>query len=155
MRTRRPVLLPFVRSHPHTNWPVFGKALLLLDVEAIFVFPLTIGAIDVGVVELYSTTPAPLQHDDLQNATSLADQSAWTLLHSVLAGNEPSDPAAQASSPLSRREIHQATGMVLVQLETTATEALQRLRAHAFLHDKSVRDVATEVVARTLFFTPD
>jgi len=155
VRTRRPVLLPFVRSLAHTKWPVYGKALLLLDVQAVFVFPLTIGAIDVGVVELYSTAPDPLQPSDLRQATALADRSAWTLLHNVLTWNERPVTAPPAPSPLSRREIHQATGMVLVQLETTATDALQRLRAHAFLHDQSVRDVAREVVDRTLVFTPD
>ncbi|TDW29313.1 GAF and ANTAR domain-containing protein [Cryobacterium psychrophilum] len=155
VRTRRPVLVPFLRSDPHTNWPVCGKALLLLDLQAIFVFPLIIGAIDVGVVELYSTAPDRLEYDDVQIAMALADKAAWALLHNVLTWSERPDKVTQVASPLSRREIHQATGMVLAQLESTATEALLRLRAHAFLNGQSVRDVAREVVARTLVFTPD
>lgn len=57
MRTRRPLLLPDVKSAAHTAWPVFAKALSALDVSALFVFPLMLGAMDIGVVELYSTTP--------------------------------------------------------------------------------------------------
>ena len=47
-RSRTPVLLPYVRSMTHDNWPVFGKALTDTGVRALFVFPLVIGAMDVG-----------------------------------------------------------------------------------------------------------
>ncbi|MDH6237685.1 GAF and ANTAR domain-containing protein [Cryobacterium sp. CG_9.6] len=155
VRTRRPVFVPSLRSHPHTLWPVYGKAIMLLDVQALFVFPLIIGAIDVGVVELHSTEPSMLSAKDITTATALVDQAAWSLLNVVLTWNEQDQKTPQALSPVGRREIHQATGMVLVQLGSTATEALLRLRAHAFLHGMSVRNVAQEVVARTLVFAQD
>jgi AmiR/NasT family two-component response regulator len=57
-----------------------------------------------------------------------------------------------AGSPTMRREVHQATGMILMQLETTATEAFSLLRAHAFSSGRTVEDVAKDVVARLLDF---
>ena len=45
--------------------------------------------------------------------------------------------------------------MVLVQLGISATDALARLRAHAFVHQRLLIDVARDVVARRLVFTPD
>jgi hypothetical protein len=54
-----------------------------------------------------------------------------------------------------RAEIQQATGMVLVQLGISATEALARLRAHAFATDRLLIDVSTDVVDRRLVFTDD
>ena len=48
--------------------------------------------------------------------------------------------------------VHQASGMVAVQLGVTVGEALIRLRADAFLHDRTLSDVAEEVVARRLHF---
>ena len=45
--------------------------------------------------------------------------------------------------------------MVLVQLGVSATDALAFLRAHAFVHQRLLIDVARDVVARRLVFTPD
>jgi len=44
---------------------------------------------------------------------------------------------------------------VSVQLDVPAAEALARLRAHAFLHDQLLIDVAHDVVSRRLTFTED
>ena len=54
-----------------------------------------------------------------------------------------------------RVEIHQATGMVVAQLDLSATDAFARLRAHAFLEHRLLGDVARDVVARRLRFTQD
>jgi AmiR/NasT family two-component response regulator len=51
-----------------------------------------------------------------------------------------------------RREVHQATGMLTVQLDVTATEAFLRLRAHSFATGRAIQDVAHDVVARVLDF---
>jgi len=43
--------------------------------------------------------------------------------------------------------------MVAVQLDVDVGEALVRLRAYAFSHDRPLADVAHAVVARTLRFS--
>ena len=45
--------------------------------------------------------------------------------------------------------------MMSVQLGIDVTGALARLRAHAFLHDRRLAEVAAEVVARRLRSHPD
>ena len=45
--------------------------------------------------------------------------------------------------------------MIIVQLGVTAAVALIRLRAYAYAHDRRLRDVAGDVVARRLRFDPD
>lgn len=155
LRTRLPVLLPDVRSAAHLSWPVLGKALAGTGAGALFVFPLAVGAIDIGVVELYRSSPWELSHADQLVAGVLAGQTAWTLLRRLLAtrptGN--ADPSREAR-PLSRREIHQATGMVLAQTGLNAADALLLLRAHAFASDRSLIETAADVVGRHLDFTP-
>lgn len=155
VRTRRPVLLPYVKSEGHARWPVFAKALLQLDVAALFVFPLTLGAMDIGAIEFYSTIPGPLSLADHSTALRRTDDAAWKLLRHILAGvpGDVADPLADTSIQ-SRREVHQATGMVLAQTGMTATDSLLLLRAHAFSHGLTVRDVARNVVSRSLDFTP-
>lgn len=55
----------------------------------------------------------------------------------------------------SRAEIHQATGMVTVQLDVDTADALARMRAHAFSHQRLLIDVARDIVARRLDFTQE
>ena len=125
-------------------------------VEALYVFPLTLGALDVGIVELYSRTPGVLDRTDRAKALVLANEAAWNLLDRLLRVQEAAGEAVTpTASPLSRREIHQATGMVLVQMNVTPTDALLVLRAHAFSHGKTVRTIAGDVVARRLQFSPE
>jgi hypothetical protein len=45
--------------------------------------------------------------------------------------------------------------MITVQLGVNAEIAFARLRAHAFAHNRRLRDVARDVVARRLRFEPD
>jgi len=54
---------------------------------------------------------------------------------------------------LTHAGIHQATGMVLAQLDISATEALARMRAHAFAEHRMLIEVANDVLSRQLRFT--
>jgi AmiR/NasT family two-component response regulator len=51
-----------------------------------------------------------------------------------------------------RAAVHQATGMVAVQLGVGLAEAIARLRARAFGSERSVYDVAIDVVERRIRF---
>jgi AmiR/NasT family two-component response regulator len=46
--------------------------------------------------------------------------------------------------------VHNAAGIVSAQEGISVTEALIRLRAYAYSHDRLLRDVAQDVIARTL-----
>jgi len=55
-------------------------------------------------------------------------------------------------SGLHRPVVHQATGMISIQLDVTMEEALVRLRAHAYGSERPLGEVAEDVVARRLRF---
>jgi hypothetical protein len=106
------------------------------------------------VMDLYSIAERQLQGADLAGALRAADAALWTLL-GLRAGDTLENAERLdwlAGSPLGRAEVHQATGMVIAQLGVTAETALARLRAHAFVHDLSITDVARAVIDRTLRF---
>lgn len=154
--SRAPVLIPDTADDGHTRWPVFGNAVRATEVKAMFVYPLILGAIDIGVVELYRTRPGGLSGANLAAAAVLTDQTAWRLLRRMLArepGHEESFGGNEGTS-LSRREIHQATGMVLAQANINATDALLLLRGYAFAEGLSLKEVAVAVIDRRLDFTP-
>jgi len=50
---------------------------------------------------------------------------------------------------------HQATGMVHAQMNISASDAALLLRAHAFSTGTSVREVASDIVARRIDFLKD
>jgi AmiR/NasT family two-component response regulator len=51
--------------------------------------------------------------------------------------------------------VHQATGMIQVQLGVTTDAAFLALRARAFSAGRSMAEVADEVVDRRLRFSPE
>jgi AmiR/NasT family two-component response regulator len=51
--------------------------------------------------------------------------------------------------------VYQAQGMVMVQLRVPMDEAMARVRAYAFAHDRTLESVARDIVARTLVFEAD
>ena len=54
-----------------------------------------------------------------------------------------------------RAEVFQAQGMVMVQLGVPLAEALVRIRAHAYAHDRPLNKVAADIVARRRRFDQD
>ena len=60
-------------------------------------------------------------------------------------------PALEASADF-QYTVHQAAGMVAVQLDITVGQALVRLRAHAFGNGLTLAEVAAAVVTRTVRF---
>jgi hypothetical protein len=134
------------------RWPAFAPAAVQAGIHAIFALPLQIGAIRLGVLDLYRAEPGELDRERLLDALVLADTACAVLLDST-----EQDVPRRFLEPvgLQHPEVHQATGMVSVQLGVTAALALTWLRAHAYAHDRRLRDVARDVVARRLLFHPD
>lgn len=154
LRTRLPVLVPDVHDTRVNFWPVFSKAVMATDAAALFVFPLTVGALSLGVVELHRTEPGNLSQSDQAATEVLAGQTAWQLLRWVLSVNSPDTDPAVETALMSRREIHQATGMVLAQSGVSAVDALLLMRAHAFANALTLRETADKVLLGHLSFAP-
>jgi hypothetical protein len=157
-----PGLVSDVREHA-ARWPGFVPGALELEVRAVFAFPLRIGAISVGVLTAHRAVPGPLVDGQLADALALAEAVGVLLLHWAPADVDADADAGRAAQDGGRRagwaqpvthraEVHQATGMISVQLDVSLAEALVRLRAHAYAQDRSVAEIAADVVARRLRF---
>lgn len=150
-RTGKPSISADVSLEPHPDWPVFGAGVMALDVGALFAFPILTGPVLLGVVDLYRRAPGGLDPDAMTQASSLARRVAAPAVREALRAAADSDPPQATASAL-RREVHQAVGMVFVQLGVTTAEALALLRAYAFSTSRPLEDVAREVVGRRLDF---
>jgi len=139
---------------------MFAVAAMQAGAGAIFAFPLRIGAIRAGVLGLYRVRPGPLTAFQLGDALVFADTATLLLLEAQDQAAGDRDPAAgpggqPAGLALHRAEIDQATGMLTEQLGTGIAEALLRLRAYAYAHDRRLADVADDIVARRLRLSAD
>lgn len=142
------------------RWPGFTPEARRLGASALFTFPLIIGAIRAGAMGLYRSSPGPLPGLRLGDSLILADAATVLLLDGVPDGTDgPAGEAGIDGQPpdlaLHRAEIDQATGMLTVQLGVSATEAFARLRAYAYVQDRRLTDVASDIVARRLRLHPD
>jgi hypothetical protein len=149
--TGRPVLERDIRDSDRGAWPAFVDAVRDLPVRGMFAFPLTIGRMNVGVIDLYSSEPSDLAVGHQRDAEALADIAARQILRELVmrSGDENED---DRGGEFSRRTIHQATGMVLAQLNVSPDDAGLILRAHAYASGRSLREVADDVLARRLDF---
>jgi GAF domain len=159
-RTARPVLCPDLAADGSARWPAFGPRAGQAGVAAAFAFPLQVGAVGIGVLDLYRTERGALTGPQFGEAVAFADAAVAVLLHVQGRGEDGALILAGAGGSLPdwaevldrRAVVHQAAGMISVQLEVDVVVALVRLRAHAFAAGRPMVDVANDVVARRLRF---
>jgi hypothetical protein len=149
LRLSRPVLEPDV-NHPSFVWPAFSSALREHDVASIFAFPLIVGSLRIGAIDLYSLEPVSLGESQTRQASAMADVVGRRVLRNALASVDVEEHPVSAYS---RRLIHQATGMVLAQLELTADDARLVIHGHAFSAGKTMKEVAQDILDGRLAFS--
>jgi hypothetical protein len=149
----RPVLVPHLSLHRQPQWPLFSSAARELGITAVFAFPMRMGAATIGVVDLYCVAPRTLAPHEVALGASMAGRFAGSAAHEAMASAIVPRSSELDRAPSMRREVHQATGMIQAQLDTTTTNALARLRAYAFSSGRPIHELAREVVARRLDFS--
>lgn len=148
----RPVLEPDLADPISPRWLAFTPPAVEAGVRAIFGFPLQVGAVRLGALNLYRARAGPLTDDQHADALVMADVAAQALLL-MQAAAPPGHLALELEANAEfQYVVHQASGMVSAQLDISVGQALVRLRAHAFGNDRPLADVARDVVARTLRF---
>lgn len=137
------------------RWPLFAPAVAERGFHAIFAFPVAAGAARFGVLNLYRRSAGPLSSDELADALAYCDAVLALALYNR--SGLPADVNLLGDGDFVDRhaEVHQAAGMVSVQLGVAVIDALARLRAYAFVNDRALADVAADIVARRLRFSPD
>jgi hypothetical protein len=136
------------------RWPAFIEGAGAAGVSAVFAFPLRIGAINIGAMDLYRDKPGDLEVDELPAVLMAADAAADALLHLDIPPGRADDGPPDFRSAY-HPQIHQATGMVQVQLGVPTNEAFVRLRARAFATDRSLVELAGDVVGRRIRFSTE
>lgn len=153
-RDDRPVLEPDLAAPATPRWMAFTGPAVDAGARAVFGFPLRVGAVRLGALNLHRDRPGPLTDDQHADALAMADVAARAIL--VLQAEAPDGQLAAelAVGADFQYVVHQAAGMVAAQLEESVGQALVRLRAHAFGNDRPLVEVAEDVVERRLRWQP-
>ncbi|MEV8542724.1 ANTAR domain-containing protein [Streptomyces sp. NPDC051572] len=155
VRTGLPVLEPDLDRVRPERWPVLLPAARDMGVQGVCGFPLGIGAIRVGVLTVLSAGDRRMSEQQYADATALTAALTGAFLNGNGHANGTSpgpDAIPDWPTGLNRPVVHQATGMISVQLGVPIQEALLRLRAHAYGNERTLGAVAEDVVARRLRF---
>jgi hypothetical protein len=130
------------------RWPMFTPAASAIGVRASFSVPLVVGELRLGAMDLYRSAAGPLHPPQVDEARDFATAAVNMLLDQQRSERDPHAPAARGAPGSS--VVYQATGMVMVQLETDAESAFAALRARAYQEGRSLQDVARDVLERRL-----
>ena len=134
------------------RWPGFADAAAGQGLGATFAFPLQIGAILLGTLDLYRRAAGPLSPEELSDGLALADLASTALLTDSTGEGGQNALWARPDVVGYYDDVNVATGMLATELKISLEDALLRLRAHAFSHQRPVTEVAKAVLDRQLRF---
>jgi GAF domain/ANTAR domain len=143
----RPVLVSDLEGEGRGRWPGFLEAVQGLGVAAVYSFPLSVGAVRLGVLDLYGGQAGGLSPDQMSLALTFVDLATQALLDEPGQGPEPGLDVRLRDAFDRRSEIYQAQGMVMVDLGVSLAASLALMRAEAFARHVALVDVAREIVA--------
>jgi hypothetical protein len=151
---RRPVLIPDLADIATTRWPVYAPAVRAAGVRAVFTFPLQVGAVRLGMMDVFRTEVGMLSAEELALALTFAQVAVSIMLHGQDDHADTADDGF-AGALGARSQLFQAQGMAMVQLGVSMAEAMVRMRAHAYAQDRHLHDVAADIIARRFTFDPE
>ncbi|HSM67672.1 MAG TPA: GAF and ANTAR domain-containing protein [Ilumatobacteraceae bacterium] len=146
---------PIFDTETSTRWPTFVALARDCGIGAVFAYPLSAAGATVGVLTLYQHSEGALSSAQCDDSLALVVVLTETVL-SLQADAPPGTLAPVLDDAVQyRAQIHQASGMVAIQLGVPADEALLRIRAHAFANDQTIAETAALIVARRLRLPDD
>ncbi|GAA3123398.1 hypothetical protein GCM10010530_51500 [Kribbella aluminosa] len=146
--TSTPVLEPDLTGlEAGRRWPAFAAAAADRGIRGVFALPVAAGAAKVGVLTVYRRVPGPLAGDLLADALVFADAVFVLALDHRQGISADLDEVIEAAFTARRAEVHQAAGRLAAQQQISVTDALARLRAHAYSSGISLHKVAVDVMS--------
>src|SRR6476646_9328574 len=111
-----PVLEPDLADPVAARWVGFTPSAVAVGVRAVFGFPMQVGAVRFGALNLYRDRPGPLHAAQHADALGMADVAAETVL--LMQAHAPPGALAieLATEANARSVVYQAAGMISAQL---------------------------------------
>jgi len=135
-----------------SRWLGLTPPVFKAGVRALFAFPLRVGAVCIGTLDLYRDHSGALSDDQHADALIMADVVSQAVLK-MQAKTPLGELVAQLEAVMTPQNVvYQAVGIASAQLGLSVDASLIRLKAHAFAKDRLLTELAQDVVARRVRF---
>ena len=157
---RTPVVVIDLADPGDLRWPAYGPAMLAHEIRCVVAMPVVVAGEHVGALDLFRATPGRLNGAQFAGAAAAAELAGIPLMDLMdgdlkAAAADPASDAWAELNSLSRAEVSQATCMLVAQLGIEPTEALVRLRGHAYATGRTATEVARDILDRRLKLEDD
>ena len=127
------------------QWPAFREACHARGILSTASFPITSEGLTLGAMTLYSTDYHAFGTHETRIGRSFADQAVTAILDARAdeLAHRPSDEASQSRGT---RDIDRAQRVIMASTGVTADNALAMLVTQALDQDRTLEDVATDMV---------
>ncbi|MGC8481771.1 MAG: ANTAR domain-containing protein [Acidimicrobiales bacterium] len=134
------------------RWMFYSSEAIKLGVQAVFGFPIQIGAVVFGALSLYCERAGSLSEKQSSSAYLMASVIGRSVLE--MQAGVPRDAISDELQGESSFDftVHQASGMLSMQAQVSVKDALILLRAHAFSMDLSLSVLAHRIIDRSTWF---
>lgn len=132
------------------RWPEFTRMALERGLRAVHAFPLRLRDDRIGAMNLFREAPGDFQPDDVEAAQTLADMATIAIM-SRRQYDTVTIRAHQLQHALdSRIIIEQAKGVIAERHHLRPIDAFEAIRHHARNRQRTVRDVAQDIIGGAL-----
>ena len=132
-----------------TRWDGYPARALAHGVSAIYSSPLLVNDQSIGALNLYADTACAFDQDSRDTAAQLTALAAATITAAMRHYDEATLSDHLRSALSSRSVIDQAMGIIIGMQRCSPTEAFNVLRTVSQNRNIPLREIATELVART------
>jgi len=146
-RTGQPVSVADLRTAG--RWPRFTAAAAEVGFTAVHAMPMRLRAEVIGALNLFDTTPGPIDEGKLRIAQALADVATIGLLQQRAIHRRDTLTEQLETALHSRVLIEQAKGVLAERLQLDMAAAFTLLRDTARSHNRRLADLAQAIVDGT------
>ncbi len=137
-------------AHDLNRWFLYAPLAVAAGAQAVFAFPMRIGAVRLGALLVFRDTAGELTESQSRDGYLMASVSARAVL-ALQAGAPRGQLAIELDGAATFDAlVQQAAGMISVQGGFSVGDALVLLRSHGFAEGVSSLDLAARVVERTV-----
>lgn len=132
-----------------TRWNGYAPRARAQGVRSTLCLPLLVDGRSMGALNLYSTDRANAFGDEIrEQATAFAGRASVALTLTIRHAEQASTSQQLEEALASRSVIDQAIGMLMAEQRCDAHTAFDLLRRHSQNHNRKLREVAEELIAR-------
>jgi hypothetical protein len=137
------------------RWPIYSPRALELGAKAVFGFEVRLGAVRFGSLGLFRQSAGPLTGTQVSDGYLMASVIARSVLSQQAGVTSESLIGEIGATSTLDFSVHQAAGMIAIQGSMSVRDALVTLRAHAFVRNCQLSELAERVISRETAFEPD